>query len=110
MAYWSKQVEACRSSGLTVAQWCSENNVAVSTYYSWQRKLFQNLVVPTDVCFAELPTAVSFKLYLYTVENGGIDDCLMVALDIVLRTLAFVDLRFFRKVVHGVGLFQEWGA
>ena len=59
MAYWSKQVEACRSSGLTVAQWCSENNVAVSTYYSWQRKLFQNLVVPTDVCFAELPAAVS---------------------------------------------------
>ena len=31
MAHWSKQVEACRSSGLTVAQWCSENNVAVST-------------------------------------------------------------------------------
>ena len=59
MAHWSKQVEACRSSGLTVAQWCSENNVAVSTYYSWQRKLFQNLVVPTDVCFAELPAAVS---------------------------------------------------
>ena len=58
MAHWSKQVEACRSSGLTVAQWCSENNVAVSTYYSWQRKLFQNLVVPTDVCFAELPPAM----------------------------------------------------
>ena len=58
MAHWSKQVEACRNSGLTVAQWCSENNVAVSTYYSWQRKLFQNLVVPTDVCFAELPAAV----------------------------------------------------
>ena len=59
MAHWNKQVEACRSSGLTVAQWCSENNVAVSTYYSWQKKLFQNLVVPTDVCFAELPAAVS---------------------------------------------------
>ena len=59
MSHWSKQVEACRNSGLTVAQWCSENNVAVSTYYSWQRKLFQNLVVPTDVCFAELSAAVS---------------------------------------------------
>ena len=28
---WSRRVEACRSSGLPVGQWCQENGIAVST-------------------------------------------------------------------------------
>ena len=43
LAEWSRRVEACRSSGLTVVQWCQENGIAVSTYFSWQRKVFQAL-------------------------------------------------------------------
>ena len=40
---WSRRVEACRNSGLSVGQWCQENGMAVSTYFSWQRKVFQAL-------------------------------------------------------------------
>ena len=43
LAEWSRRVEACRSSGLTVVQWCQENGIAVSTYFSWQRKVFRAL-------------------------------------------------------------------
>ena len=60
-----------------------------------------------DSAVAVLAGAAFLKFYLHTVENGGIDDCLVVALDIVLRNLAIVDLRLFRKVVHGIGFLQK---
>ncbi len=52
---WSRQVEACRSSGLSVGQWRQENGIAVSTYFSWQRKVFQALKEVQEVTFAEVP-------------------------------------------------------
>ena len=55
LAEWSRRVEACRSSGLTVVQWCQEHGIAVSTYFSWQRKVFQALTEVQKVTFAEVP-------------------------------------------------------
>ena len=52
---WSRRVEACRSSGLPVGQWCQENGIAVSTYFSWQRKVFQAVKEVQEVTFAEMP-------------------------------------------------------
>ena len=52
---WSRRVEACRSSGLPVGQWCRENRIAVSTYFFWQRKVFQALKELQEVTFAEVP-------------------------------------------------------
>lgn len=52
---WSRHVEACRNSGLPVGQWCRENGIAVSTYFSWQRKVFQALKEVQEVTFAEVP-------------------------------------------------------
>ncbi len=52
---WSRQVESCRGSGLTIGQWCQENGIAVSTYYSWQKKVFQALKGAQTVTFAEVP-------------------------------------------------------
>lgn len=55
LAEWSQRVEACRNSGLTVVQWCQENGIAVSTYFSWQRKVFQALKEVQKITFAEVP-------------------------------------------------------
>ena len=52
---WSRRVEACRNSGLPVGQWCRENGIAVSTYFFWQRKVFQVLKEVQEVTFAEVP-------------------------------------------------------
>lgn len=41
IALWSKQVEECNSSGLSVTKWCRENNIPVSTYWNRQRKVFE---------------------------------------------------------------------
>lgn len=55
LAEWSRHVEACRSSGLPVGQWCQENGIAVSTYFSWQKKVFQALKEVREATFAEVP-------------------------------------------------------
>ena len=33
----SEKVQACRSSGLPVKQWCEQNNVCSKTYYTLER-------------------------------------------------------------------------
>ena len=48
-------MDACRNSGQKASQWCGENAVAVSTYYSWQRKVFQAVTEKAEACFAEVP-------------------------------------------------------
>ena len=52
---WSQRVEACRSSGLPVGQWCQENGIAISTYFCWQKKVDQALREAREVTFAEVP-------------------------------------------------------
>ena len=55
LAEWCRRVEACRKSGQRVSEWCAEQGIPVSTYYSWQRKVFQAAVSENGVCFAEVP-------------------------------------------------------
>ena len=51
---WIRRVEPYWSSGLPVGQWCRENGIAVSTYFSWQRRVFQALKEVQKVTFAEM--------------------------------------------------------
>lgn len=37
LAEWSEKVQACRTSGLPVKEWCEQNNVCTKTYYTWER-------------------------------------------------------------------------
>lgn len=55
LAEWSRRVEACRNSGKSVGQWCEEHGIAVSTYFCWQRKVFEALKEVREVTFAEAP-------------------------------------------------------
>ena len=35
-ALWAERVSACRSSDLSVRDWCKENDICEQTYYRWQ--------------------------------------------------------------------------
>lgn len=35
---WKEHIAACRSSGLSVKQWCQENGCSPKTYYHWERE------------------------------------------------------------------------
>jgi len=56
LAEWSEKVQACRSSGLPVRQWCEQNNVCIKTYYTWERvylaEVSKQLVIPEPLSAA----------------------------------------------------------
>ena len=38
---WLSRIEACRSSGMRVQDWCAEQGLSYHTYYKWQQRLFR---------------------------------------------------------------------
>jgi hypothetical protein len=40
LAEWNVMVKACRESGMSVRDWCGQNGIPQSTYYTRQRKVF----------------------------------------------------------------------
>lgn len=40
---WKQRIMACRASGLTVREWCSQNAVSASSFYRWEREAFGSL-------------------------------------------------------------------
>ena len=53
-AEWAARIRSCRSSGLTVKQWCSEHQISPQTYYRWQRRLFDMVKAQQEVEFADV--------------------------------------------------------
>lgn len=49
LAEWREKVAECRSSGMSVIQWCQGQGVTAKTYYRWEREVLaeagQTLVV-----------------------------------------------------------------
>ncbi|WP_109709126.1 IS66 family insertion sequence element accessory protein TnpA [Faecalicatena contorta] len=39
MQLWTSRIHKCRSSNQTVADWCSENDISIKSYYYWMRKI-----------------------------------------------------------------------
>ena len=68
---WGQRVEACRNSGQRVSEWCEEHGIPVSTYYSWQREVFQAVSSENTVCFAEIAVRACLKSFD---KNGGVGD------------------------------------
>ena len=64
---WSAAVKDCRSSGISVRQWCRERGITTTTYYRWERELLAAAnttpALPTAV-FAELPRPKQVEAYL----------------------------------------------
>ena len=54
LSEWAQRVEVCRKSGQWVSEWCLEQGITVSTYYNWQRKVYQAVTAESEVCFTEI--------------------------------------------------------
>ena len=56
---WVERIAECRGSGLSVGEWCRDNEISEKTYYYWQRRLYQQMVSTAEqVSFAEIPREV----------------------------------------------------
>ena len=54
LAERTEKVRQCRSSGLSVRQWCQENKINVSNYYKWQRRIYALAKAEQESRFAEV--------------------------------------------------------
>ena len=70
LAEWAQRVEACRRSGQKVSEWCSEQGIPVSTYYSWQRKVYQTVTTEPEVCFTEISAKPTGRRTAANIESG----------------------------------------
>ena len=53
-AEWAARIRSCRSSGLSVRQWCSDHNISPQIYYRWQRRIFDMVKAQQEVQFADV--------------------------------------------------------
>ena len=64
---WMIKISACRESGLTVKQWCKENNVSEPTYYKWLKKL-RTIAVESGI--VEVPSFVPIPIDSKPIKNS----------------------------------------
>lgn len=72
-------MEVCRKSGYRVSEWSAEHGIPVSTYYSWQRKVFQAAVsvrgmlseVPVRLAKAEIASFVQCEALRVDIHAGA---------------------------------------
>lgn len=69
LALWSERIQACRSSGMNVKDWCRENEICKQTYCRWQRKLFEMTVSQSGPMFVEMPVR-SNSITAATIHSG----------------------------------------
>ena len=70
LAIWAAHVRACRTSGLTVKNWCAENGIVPNTYYRWQKKVFDAMEQETGQ-FYEVPMSQGGKRSQVSIEVNG---------------------------------------
>ena len=81
---WAEAIRDCRSSGLSVKQWCRQREITTTTYYRWERELLalgnaeSHTAKDAAVTFVELPTAqqhrnVSERAAIIRLNNISID-------------------------------------
>ena len=56
LAEWTRQVEECRNSGLSVRSWCEQHQIAVSTFRYRQQKVWKAL--QKNNRFVEVPLSI----------------------------------------------------
>lgn len=81
LSAWSAQIAACRSSDLSVSEWCKENGVKPSTYYKWQKTVYELTEKGRQAQFAEICVPVNSQSHVATLHINGIELDIMSGID-----------------------------
>ena len=54
MPVWKQRIMECRSSGMSVKEWCKEHGLDFTTYYRWERKILAQLIPAEELPAADL--------------------------------------------------------
>ena len=68
MQQWAGIIKECRSSGLPVKQWCSQNNVPEGSYYYWLNKARKQAIesLPATVTSKPVQSVATEQTTTYT--------------------------------------------
>ena len=77
LAEWTRQVEDCRNSGLSVRKWCEQKGIAQSTYTYRQNKVWKAINQSSNT-FVEMPVEETSDMAVVshiaaTVHIGGVN-------------------------------------
>lgn len=50
---WTERISSCRSSGISVKQWCKENEIVEKTYYLLAASRFPGIDCPARAVFCQ---------------------------------------------------------
>ena len=82
-AEWAEKIRCCQESGLTVSEWCRNNNINLKTYYYHLRKLRKKICeqIPVPVMtVSEGSACVKISIGDVTAEiPEGISESMMTA-------------------------------
>lgn len=74
---WREQIQECQNSGLTVKEWCSNNGINVSAYYSRLRIVREEILSRKPELHSIVPVSISTELSeqstAETVKTGSSD-------------------------------------
>ena len=59
---WKQRIMECRSSGMSVKEWCKEHGLDFTTYYRWERKILAQLIPTEEIPAADLSALPSPNL------------------------------------------------
>lgn len=59
MAEWVQHVSECRSSGLTVWEWCKQHEIKGKTYYYWQHRIWDSINESRSSQFVQIPVGAA---------------------------------------------------
>ena len=75
---WKQRIIECRSSGMSVKEWCKEHGLDFTTYYRWERKILTSIVPAEDIPglpTPSLPPVSGSCNSISNTENIDIRDC-----------------------------------
>ena len=60
MQQWAIMIKTCRESGLSVREWCRQNNISEQSYYYWLKKIRKTVIEQSPVQEEASITKTSF--------------------------------------------------
>ena len=75
LTHWAALIKECSESGLSKADWCSQHNIPLKTYYYWQRKVRNSYAESLPASLPTAPQKTSFAEIVLAPDTKTAEHC-----------------------------------
>ena len=97
---WTQRISDCRSSGNTVTDWCAENNIKISSYFYWLKKIRQAACEALPAINAENNQIVPLRVAHSTATSGSADQ--KISLPEIVIKIGTVNMEIHNNASQGL--------